>query len=416
MPVGAWGLEFGCTTISDPNRTAQYVANAQDPAFCVNGINTLAPIPFSWQYLKVDCQCDALQYETPGGPGTPPVLIPPYTTPALDPAPWYSATVPESAFFYGWTLEKVEDLQMAPVHRNVTNRATSFGGATLGALRRQGRVIKYTMLGFSNGECSMDYGFRWLADILAYSCDGGCDLCDATVRTCCPTLSNPPTYAEWDTGRWTLKNVGLVDGPHVEDPPTQSNACDIRRVSFTLASESSFAYKCPIPCLIDQVWTPAVPPCPPDVWICGPDPEICCFAVTQFNTGDDGVIVEVTAREDLNNLTITVTQDNFGYVCGVNPAPPGFVPPAPCATIVIPLLPNGSMLHYDTSLEVITVTQPGSIVVDGTPYIDGTQGVAPTFPTLRCGSFCVCISSGRCSFNALTSTASIWTVHREITP
>lgn len=414
MPVGAYSLEYGCTTIADPNRVAQYVANAQDPAFCAGGINALAPVPFSWQYLKVDCQCEALQYDTPNGPATPPVLIPPYTSPAIDLAPWYSATVPESAFFYGYMLEKVEDLQMAPVKRNITNRATAFGGGTLGALRRQARVVKYTLLGFGNGECSLDFGFRWLADALTYNCDGDCSLCDATVRTCCPSLSAVPTYDEWDTGRWTLKKAGLIDGPRYEDPPTDSNACDVRRVSFTLASESPYAYKCPIPCLIDAGWMPAVPPCPPDAWICAEDPSVCCRSTSQYTTGDEGIIVDVTARENLYGLTITITPDPFGYVCGTTTPPPGWTPPEPCAEIVIPELPNGYFLHYDTSTEEITVTMPGGTVLDGTPFVDATSNTPPTFPTLRCGSFCICISSGRCSFNAGLSTASIYTVHREI--
>ena len=416
MPVGAYSLELSCTELINPNRTATYLMNAQDSAFCVDEVNSICPSGgIKWQALTASCGCDALLYDTPLGPNTTPVLQPTYTTPALDPAPWYDVRRPNSAHFLGFMLEKVEQLQDPPISRNLTNRATNFGGGTIGTPRRGPRKVKYTVLAFGCDECALDEGFRWLSDQLVYQCVGDeCTLCDATVRTCCPSLSTPPTYAEWDTGRWTLKKVAVIDGPRYEAPPIENLACNVRRISFTLASESPFAYKCPVVCLDNQPWILAMPPCPPAAWICGDNSSICCSINSTSDIGEDTIKVQVVAREDLTNLTISVTPDPFGYVCNPATRPAGYAVPDACAVIRIPLLEGGNTLDYDTGDETITVTRPGGQVVDGVSYIDATTGNAPTFPTLRCNNYCVCISSDRCSYRAGRSTASISSQHREL--
>lgn len=414
MPVGSWTLEFGCSVIADPNRTSAYVANSQDPAYCENGVNVMAPAKPSWQHINLSCSCPALQWEAPS-PGATPVPIPPYTTPADDLAPWFSQLVEESRYFYGFIIEKVEDLSTNTVTRSITNRATRYGGGTLGSLRRLPRKIKFTLLAFGNSDCALDYGFRWLADTLTYTCNDDCTLCDATVRTCCPDIDpQNPTYTDWDTGRWSFKNVGIIDGPRYEEPPVPANECNMRRVSFTIASESPYAYKCPVPCMENEIIATALPACPPVNWICSNNrAEICCRTESQYSIGDDGIIVTINAQEDLYNLEIKITPDTFGYECNPETAPPGYERLAPCATLLIPFLPNGYVLNYDTSDEILTVTLPGGTVRDGTPYVDASTGEPPTFPTLRCGSYCICISIDRCGFSGGNSTASISSVHRE---
>lgn len=416
MPVGSYSLEFGCTSIADPNRTAQYVANAQNPAYCVNGANLLAPEKPSWTFLDVACQCPALQWIS-DEPGEVPVPVLPYTTPKLDIAPWYSPLNPESAFFHGFIIEKIEDLSTNSVSRAITNRATRYGGGTLGSLRKLPRKFKVTLLAFGNNECALDYAFRWLSDTLTYQCNDDCGLCDATVRTCCPELDPlNPTYKDWDRGRWTFKNVGIIDGPKYEDGPTDANRCNVRRISFTLASESPYAYKCPVVCMKDQILVQAIDACPPVNWICGEGrrSKICCRTENSFSIGDDGILVVVNANEDLYNLKISLTQDIFGYECGTVPAPAGYSHLAPCAEILIPFLPSGYTLRYDTGEERITVILPGGLERDGTPYVDASTGQPPTFPSIRCGGFCVCLTVDRCGFSSGGSTASIYSQHREL--
>lgn len=423
MPVGGWALRYGCIDIADPNRTGQYVRNAQDVAYCINNVNQLAPDPFAFSDLKVECTCPAVGFEVQrddfctGVQPPVPTLIAPYTTPALDPAPWYIATHPESAYFYGMIIEKVEQLQDPPTSRTINNRATTFGGGTFGSLRKGARVMKFTVLAFGNSECALDYGFRWLSDVFTYQCSE-CNLCDAEVRTCCPSFADPnnPTYDEWDTGRWQLRDVGLIEGPKKESPPNEDTQCNVQRWSFTLASESPYAYKCPDCCLPPSIWVPALPPCPVSDWLpCAPKPKICCWKEATDVMGDDGIIVEIAVREDLTNVKITVTPDTFGYACGVNTPPANYQSPDACAEINIPFLPEGVTFRYDTSNQKITLTYPGGETRDGTPWVDASHGTPPTFPTLRCGAFCICLESDRpCAFNAGLSTVTILTVHREL--
>jgi hypothetical protein len=68
----------------------------------------------------------------------------------------------------------------------------------------------------------------------------------------------------------------------------------------------------------------------------------------------------------------------------------------------------------DTAVETIKVTLPGGLVRDGTAYLDTDDGYAPTFPTLRCGSFCVCVTADRSTYEANNSVISISTIHREL--
>lgn len=418
MPVGAYSLRFGCTELIDPNRTSQYVMNAQDPAYCVGGTNVMAPDPFVLSDFRVNCGCDALQWEAYQDPEVvelpTPTPIAPYTTPAADGAPWYSALSPESAYFYGFMLEKVEELSSAPARRKITERATSFGGGVLGAIRKRARVIKYTVLMFGNSECALNYGFRWLTDTLVYSCDD-CELCDAEVRTCCPSFANPamPTYDEWDLGRWQFKDVGVVEAPVYEEHPIPSAACNVRRISFTIASESPYGYKCPTICLPPTEFIVAAEPCEPQTWLCEEPAAVCCRATVADSIGDDGLIIEIVAREVLSNIHITVTPDPFGYVCDAETRPAGWVQPDPCVELLIPALPEGVTFTYDTSDQTIFVVAPGGVIYDGTPFLD--PSTPPIFPTLRCGSYCICISSDRtCGYSAGTSTAKISTIHREL--
>lgn len=414
MPSGAWELDFGCTNIADPNRVSQYVANAQDDAYCVNGVNELAPYPPQWGFLKVNCGCGALSWNA-DTPYTTPVLRPPFTTPENDLAPWYSSYYPESAHFWGWMVEKVEEVATAPIVRSTTERVDSFGGTVLGPLRKRGRAMKFTLIGFGAYEAAMDYGYRWLSDTLL-SENTDCDLCEMMFRIACPELGPMPTFDEWDSGRWTFKNVGVIDGPRYEDPPNKDSQCNIRRVSFTVVAQIPYGFKCPKLELsgvswIDNLWLSG--PCPPLDWICTQgDDSVCVPLTNDVATGDTTLLIEVhVGSKDINNLTLRITPDPYGYVCGT--APPTYVPPDPCYELSIPQIPANSIFRYDGVTSTVQIKLAGESYVDGTPYLDPQQG-PPQFPSIRAGQFCICIESDRCSWEADGSTVSVWSVHREL--
>lgn len=419
MPFGAWNFEFGCNTIADPNRLQAYIQSARTCPPSSTMVDAICPDPMVLSGLAINCDCPALQYEATDTLQQAPVLIPAYVSPKADFAPWYRAAVPESAQFLGIMLEKVEDLQAAPTSRGSNARGSNYGGSTLNRLKKTGRKVKFTLLLFGCSDCALDYGFRWLTDSLLYSCDdSGCGgLCDATVRTCCPTVSTPPTYDEWDTGRWTLKNSAVVDGPKYTYPQPMENAtCNMRRVEFTLQSEDPYAYKCPVPCVTDQKIHMDLPPCPIEDWLCKDDAnKPCCHIDNTSSLGEDGFTVTINAKEDLKNVVISMTPDKFGYVCGNVPPPVGFVAPAPCDTINIAFIPANTVFVYDTVHQEISITFPGGQKFDGTPYLAVIgSGVAPSFPVIRCGAMCICVTSDRCGYLGGPSTVSISSTHREL--
>ena len=412
MPVGAWELEYGCNVVADPNRVAQYVANAQDPAYCTNGVNALAPYPLKFSTLRVNCDCAALQWDTTT-PYSAPTPVQPYTTPEADFAPWYTATIPESAHFWGWMIEKVEEVAAPPISRMVTDRITEFGGASVGRLRRKGRTMRFTLIGFGGYELAMDYGFRWLTDLLTTE-NSINETCDATFRTSCPPIDDPPTFAQWDTGRWTFKDVGIIDGPHYEDPPNPDMQCNVRRVSFTVVAQVPYAFKCPLPVItnqswITQLWSPEEGPCPPVNWICDALQASYCQTVSAgSDIGESSLVINVTALDkDISNLVISVTPNPLGYPCDSELLGP------PCDSITVPKLYAWSTLVYDGTTQTIRIQYLDGSAVDGTPFISsGTT--PPSFPSVRGGEFCVCISSDRCSWESDGAYANVWTVHREL--
>lgn len=419
MPVGAWELEYGCLTIVDPNRLSAYVTNSQDAAYCVNGVNRLAPVAPAWSALKVSCGCDALNW-TADYPGATPTPISPYTTPEDDPAPWYSPLAPESAHFFGFMIESIEEGKNAPIGRSVNDRITTFGGATLGALRKKGRVMKVTVLAFGAYEAALDYGFRWLTDVLVYQ-NAPCDTCELTFRSACPTLGEAPTYDEWDTGRWTFKQVGIVDGPRYEEPPNPNAVCNLRRISFVIAASVPHAFKCPVQEMdhvtwIDELWNDLDPECPPIDWMCDPTESVCHSVSSDYAIGDDALVFEVSADANtaIYNLEINIYPDPFGWVCDELSRPSGFVMPEPCDSISVPILPANYVLRYDATVQDVTITIPGGTTVSGIPYLNFAENSPPTFPAIRGGQYCVCVSSDRCSWSANGANVSLWTVHREL--
>jgi hypothetical protein len=313
-------------------------------------------------------------------------------------------------------LERVEEVSTPPISRKVVDRVAEFGGASLGRLRRRGRTMKFTLIGFGSYELAMDYGFRWLTDLLT-SQETVCATCDMTFRTSCPPISNPPSYQEWDTGRWTFKDVGIVDGPHYEDPPNGDMACNMRRVSFTVVAQVPYAYKCPVlwadaVAWIPTLWADGDPGCPPLDWVCAPTTyNTDCVNVTGSGTsvGEDALVIQVQAGfRDILNVTIKVTPNPFNLDC---------LDPSlryPCDTVVIPMLPARYRLDYDGTNQTITVTRPDGVVEDGTPYIYSGSD-PPSFPVVRGNQFCVCITSDRCSWSGDDEAVwSVWLAHREL--
>lgn len=392
---------FGCQLEINAQRTAAYLQHAAD--ICNDGDLS--------SYIDIKCDCGPLHWVFDEDDVPQPAT---YTTPESDQAPWFDASIPESADFFGFLIEDVT--QNSVTARSITTRISSSGGGVLGPLRSKERRLDFTVLMFACNESAMEYGFRYLTDSLGSSgCDDDCTLCDAEFRDSCPEVDG--SVASLNKGRWILKNVGLIDGPVWGEHPLGGSACNIRRVTFSIASEYPWKFKCPtVECAdielaeypadgVDCVnWS--------DI-LCGHQ-EVSCSVSEDLIIGETGLIIEVQAGDvPLQHIEIAIRPDKFGYECDEDIRPANYTRMDPCDLIYIPQIPASSRLVYDTAVETIKVVLPGGGELDGTPFISTAEGHPPTFPTLRCGQFCISVSASECSVVG-SPTVSISSVHREI--
>lgn len=398
-------LQLGCNLEINTQRTAAYVAAIPDIA--VGGrINSR---------VELSCDCPPLHYLFDED-DVPQAVT--YTTPQGDLVPWFDSDIPESARFLGFMISDVEQTT-AVASRTVTTRVSSSGGGSLGPIRNKERRLDFTVLMFACDEAAMEYGMRYLTDALASSgCEDNCVLCDAEYRESCPPINSiTAPYTDLNRGRWILKNVGLVEGPVWDTNPAESAACNVRRVKFSLVSEMPWKFKCPVPECTDVAlagypsggtgcnnWTNI---------LCGKQ-EVACSVSESLIVGETALIISVKAGSvDLEHIEIAIRPDQYGYEATPGSRPSGYVRTEPCDLIYIPRLPAGYTLVYDTSIETLSVSVPGGGSFDGTPLIATLEGKAPTFPTLRCGTFCISVSVSECSVEG-TPTVSVSSVHREI--
>lgn len=391
-------FQLGCNFEINVERTKAYLTSAD----CGDSMQTR---------IDLKCECDPLNWGWNAEDQPVPAV---YTNPATDDASWYDASIPESIDFLGFMIEDVT--QNAITARKITTRLSSSGGGTLGPLRAKERRLDFTVLMFACNESAMEYGFRYLTDALGSpGCDDGCTLCDAEFRDSCPSVDG--SVASLNKGRWLLKNVGLVDGPIWGDPVVKGANCNIRRVKFSLVSEMPWKFKCPVVECADIPLDPG----PADGvncvnWstiLCGEN-EVSCSVSESLIIGETGLIIKVKAGTvPLQHIKIAIRPDKFGYECDEGSRPVGYVRVAPCDLIYIPYLPASYTLVYDTAVESITVEVPGGGVYDGIPLVSTDEGSPPTYPSLRCGEFCVSVSVSECSVVG-TPTVSISSVHREI--
>jgi hypothetical protein len=391
-------FQLGCNFEVNVERTKAYLASAD----CGDDMRSS---------IRLTCDCQPLHYVFNDNDVPVPAT---YTDPATDDAPWYDANIPESLGFLGFMIENVNVNAISA--RKTTTRMSSSGGGVLGPLRSKERRLDFTVLMFACNELSMEYGFRYLTDALGTpGCDDECTLCDAEFRDSCPEVDG--TIPSLNKGRWILKNVGLVDGPVWGDNPLKGSACNIRRVTFSLVSELPWKFKCPVVECQDIALagypSDGVDCVNWDEILCGQQ-EVSCAVSENLVIGETGMIIEITAGSvPLQHIDISIRPDPYGYECDETSRPPGYVRSDPCDRIVVPWIPASSTLVYDTSIEQVKIVLPGGGEIDGTAYISTDEGSAPTFPTLRCGTFCVSVAVSECSVVG-SSTVTIKSVHREI--
>lgn len=175
--------------------------------------------------------CEVLSREVGG--------VAPFVSPSADPAPWYDASVAESAEFLGLVLTSI-DFLTTDTKRSIAQLIGGVGGGTLGFAQLAAKGVTCAGLLIASSCPGLEYGRHWITAQLG----------DASLVTC-PTFtlrvrdSCPPTNGSNDTrGEFIIYDAGLVDGIHRTSPPEEL-CCDYDAIAFTLAGKSPFLFKRP---------------------------------------------------------------------------------------------------------------------------------------------------------------------------
>jgi hypothetical protein len=337
--------------IVNPARTIEYVKKLNDARFHIDGA-----LP-------------SILYRLGGTVVT-------FVDPALDPAPWYDSSRPESSDFLGVILSDLGGLDSSVV-RTITDLAGEDSGSAIGPLQVNGRQMPGHGYIVAKSYCGIEYGKRWLIDQLAQDCNG-CSQCEAQVRLCAP----PDDGSNDQLGSYRIANVALLDGPLF----TADECPDLAEFTFTLGSEKGWLYHDPEPCMATTTIWPgndATGACLGfDEWMCGnPGPANCC-TVNPPLVGTIGAIITVDCTlESVSDLEISTYAN-----C------PPLPDDTPITTMSIPVLMTGSQLEIDSAKRTITYLGPDGTSSDGTPYIALPEG--ELFPWLEIDSChaatCIC--------------------------
>lgn len=196
-------LNVGGTELANYSRTAKYLQTLNTGNWTIH-----------------DCGCT----ETDGA----------YVSPQADPAPWYTASYPDSARFLGVMLDSIE------IDPPSTRKVSPYwGGQRVGVQANKGRIVAISGVLVANTAPGMAYGKRWVSEVLhAADTSGcaGCGLVDLCFLPVCPTVGL--TGANY----WrTLHNCGLIDGP-VWERNENVNEGNVTRFSAQFASEFSYLH------------------------------------------------------------------------------------------------------------------------------------------------------------------------------
>lgn len=171
-----------------PEQTAAYIAKQ-----CTSGIA-----------VNVSAVCPAFDIE--------------YTSPQDDEAFWYSPDRPASSEFLGYIITDVEGLG-STLKRAPVDRETGLGGGTLGKLGSSGRRLKFDVLLFANTCRGMEYGKRYLVNLLAGDdCYEDYGLLSPPNSGCEPEGSFTLTSADSEVEGAIRLVYSLVSGPELDVP------------------------------------------------------------------------------------------------------------------------------------------------------------------------------------------------------
>lgn len=206
-----------------------------------------------------------------------------YRLPALDLAPWYNSTEPDSKEFAGIWPMSIEGLDTAGGRREVIDGLND--GGTFGLSRYSARTIEVEAIIAGSTPAGVDYGLRWLTTTLrGERCltplKGQTLEYLSSVPEVAPNMSTEDFAECVAPYRRTLYEVVCTSFPEITERfgtvEGLPGSCAYR-VKFTLTAGVPFAFRPPALIATNVTW--AGSPVPITWVINGPDPDACTTTV-----------------------------------------------------------------------------------------------------------------------------------------
>lgn len=276
--------------------------------------------------------------------------------------PWMDASVWASNEFLGVLPERIE--LGPPTSRAVT--AKHNGGGALGRTQYRPRELTFVGHMIAQTPQGMEYGERWLNEVLR---GGRCDDCqgsEALVLPSCPEVS----YSPGEQALRRLLGVGLVDGPTFSQLQTFPQG-KVQVVSFQLVSSESYLYSMEELQLSHTVQSSS---------------GTVCTRLDASEWSDAVPVVSVEALDGpATNIVVTFSRTGDGFCAGDGEA---------CATFTIPSLVEDAVVTIDAVRRQVRYYDPSSKKqTSGLPYLTLTEPIV--YPVVApCGSLCACVTVG----------------------
>jgi hypothetical protein len=161
----------------------------------------------------------------------------PYVSPATDKAPWYKATRPQTARFYGLFPGKISGLRDSTRTVELTELA---GDGAIHSLPRHGsKEIRVVALALAADREALDDGLTWLRDVLGANCAEGTFGC--TGRELAGLTALPESRMAASSMWRTFHRVEVIDGPKItKEFPDRAGAAV--QVEFLISAGIPWAF------------------------------------------------------------------------------------------------------------------------------------------------------------------------------
>lgn len=163
-----------------------------------------------------------------------------------DVAPWYDPAIPASNEFYGIYLRSISGLESVPYTRTVAQTGINCGGI-LRSPKITGREMVVSATMFAATCEGMEYGKRWLNDMLLGCGSNGCVDPDMVVQLYCPDEAN----GDPNEGIRKLCSVGVIQMPQYR---TQNNSwcCNISEFNMIFYAENPYLHYLDEEAILDE--------------------------------------------------------------------------------------------------------------------------------------------------------------------